>query len=57
MRAVKLRSLSWLQPADATRPGWEPEVLRINALYASRRHLLVAARVFIDFLVERFVEG
>lgn len=38
-------------------PGWEPEALPINALYVSRRHLSVAARVFIDFLVERFAEG
>lgn len=34
-------------------PGWEPEAMPINALYASRRHLTVAARAFIDFLVER----
>jgi DNA-binding transcriptional LysR family regulator len=31
-------------------PNWQPETLGIHALYASRHHLPMAARVLIDFL-------
>lgn len=35
-------------------PGWQPEVLAIQALYSSRRHMPVAQRALIDFLVTAF---
>ena len=35
-------------------PDWSVPALAINALYPSRRHLPVALRAFLDFLVKRF---
>ncbi|MEH8015774.1 LysR family transcriptional regulator [Rheinheimera muenzenbergensis] len=35
-------------------PEWSLPELEINALYSSRRHMPVALRAFLDFLVERF---
>ena len=35
---------------EAVLPNWQPETLGIHALYASRHHLAMAARVLIDFL-------
>lgn len=36
--------------------AWEPETLGIHALYASRHHLPMAARVLIDFLAQRIMK-
>lgn len=38
----------------AVLPEWSVPELAINALYSSRRHLPVALRAFLDFLVKRF---
>jgi DNA-binding transcriptional LysR family regulator len=35
-------------------PGYGTQELSINVVYASKRHLLPKARVFVDFLAERF---
>lgn len=35
---------------------WQPEILGIHALYVSRRHLPLAARVLIDFLGKNIVK-
>jgi len=35
-------------------PGWEPEPLTLNAVYADRRFLPLKTRSFIDYLVEYF---
>ncbi|NLZ12196.1 MAG: LysR family transcriptional regulator, partial [Alcaligenaceae bacterium] len=35
---------------------WQPETLGIHALYVSRRHLPMAARVLIDFLDQRITK-
>ena len=34
-------------------PDWEPPVLAINAVFATRQHLAPKVRAFVDFLVER----
>ncbi len=36
--------------------GWRPETLGIHALYVSRRHLPMAARVLIDFLTQHMAD-
>jgi len=35
-------------------PDWRPQPLTVHALYSSRRHLPVAVRALLDFLVQRF---
>lgn len=35
-------------------PDWEPPLLTVYALYASRRHLAPAVRALLDYLVQRF---
>ena len=37
--------------------GYGTGELSINVVYASKRHLLPKARVFVDFLAERFGSG
>ncbi|WP_353619172.1 LysR substrate-binding domain-containing protein [Paracidovorax cattleyae] len=39
---------------EALLPQWQPPVLTVYALYASRRHLPAAVRALLDFLAERF---
>jgi len=41
---------------EAVLPEWEPEILGLHALYVSRRHLPMAARVLIDFLDQRIMK-
>ncbi|EGE55354.1 UNVERIFIED_ORG: DNA-binding transcriptional LysR family regulator [Rhizobium esperanzae] len=38
-------------------PAWQPATLGIHALYVSRKHLPMAARVLIDFLATNFADG
>lgn len=38
-------------------PDWRPQPLDVHALYSSRRHLPVAVRTLLDFLVRHFEEA
>lgn len=50
---------NWLKEGMLNRvlPDWSPELMQIQALYTSRRHLAQPIRVLLDYLVEGFKQA